>query len=280
MRQFSRAALCSALFSCAVHSLGLGLAASLIITSPPKFSPLVKVTFIQRPVPLPVGESGTGNAQEILPPRDSDSPPRPQPKSVVKPVVKKKSTPPPVAAPPTPIAKKTPPPASSVESTPQLALAATPSLPLELPASESDDFHQTGGPDGNVGNTPGSIVDEIGGNGRIPGRGNGAGIANGAGRGGDGGSSARPEYGVNPKPYYPLIARRLGAQGVVLLRVQVREDGSVANVELARSSGFAMLDESASRTIRESWRFIPARIDGIPVESWVEVPIKFVLEDS
>jgi protein TonB len=60
----------------------------------------------------------------------------------------------------------------------------------------------------------------------------------------------------------------------------VREDGSVANVELARSSGFPVLDESAARTVRESWRFIPARVDGTPVESWVEVPIKFVLKDS
>lgn len=94
------------------------------------------------------------------------------------------------------------------------------------------------------------------------------------------GVSARPDYNVNPKPLYPLIARRLGAQGVVLLRVQVREDGSVATVELARSSGFALLDDSAARTVRESWRFLPARVDGAPVASWVEVPIRFVLEDS
>jgi len=77
-----------------------------------------------------------------------------------------------------------------------------------------------------------------------------------------------------------MIARRLGAQGIVILRVQVRGDGSVAAVELARSSGFAVLDDSAARTVRESWRFLPARIDGSPVTSWVEVPIRFVLEDS
>ena len=76
------------------------------------------------------------------------------------------------------------------------------------------------------------------------------------------------------------MARRLGAQGVVVLRVLVREDGSVATVEMAQSSGSALLDESASRTVRERWRFIPARLNGIPIESWVEVPIRFVLEDS
>ncbi|MGE0680260.1 MAG: energy transducer TonB [Candidatus Binatia bacterium] len=102
----------------------------------------------------------------------------------------------------------------------------------------------------------------------------------GSNRGRGTGIAAQPDYGVNPKPRYPMLARRLGAQGVVLLRVQVREDGTVATVELARSSGFSMLDDSAARTVRESWRFVPARIDGTPIASWVEVPIRFVLEDS
>ncbi|MGE0821364.1 MAG: energy transducer TonB [Candidatus Binatia bacterium] len=105
-------------------------------------------------------------------------------------------------------------------------------------------------------------------------------VGRGTRQGNGAGNSARPDYQVNPKPLYPLIARRLGAQGEVLLRVRVREDGSVAEVELARSSGFALLDESATRTVRENWRFIPARLDGEPVESWVEVPIKFVLAGS
>jgi periplasmic protein TonB len=103
---------------------------------------------------------------------------------------------------------------------------------------------------------------------------------NGGRDGGVNGPSAVPDYQVNPKPPYPLIARRIGAQGEVLLRVLVRQDGSVAAVELAQSSGFWLLDESATRTVRENWRFIPAQHDGIPVESWVEVPIRFVLADS
>jgi hypothetical protein len=33
--------------------------------------------------------------------------------------------------------------------------------------------------------------------------------------------------------------------------------------------------------VRERWQFLPARVDdGAPVVSWVEVPIRFVLEDS
>ena len=56
--------------------------------------------------------------------------------------------------------------------------------------------------------------------------------------------------------------------------------GSVAAVELARSSGSTLLDEAATRAVRDRWRFIPARRDGVAIESWVEVPIKFVLAES
>jgi len=103
----------------------------------------------------------------------------------------------------------------------------------------------------------------------------------GATRGGSaGGTSARPDYSVNPKPPYPMLARRRREQGTVLLRVRVRADGSVAEAEVKQSSGSALLDDTALRTVRDSWRFTPARLDGIPIESWVEVPIRFVLENA
>jgi protein TonB len=72
----------------------------------------------------------------------------------------------------------------------------------------------------------------------------------------------------------------MGAQREVLLRVRVQQNGSVAAVELVRSSGFTLLDEAANRRVRDSWRFIPARLNGVAIESWVEVPIQFVLAES
>ncbi len=89
---------------------------------------------------------------------------------------------------------------------------------------------------------------------------------------------ARPDYGINPKPPYPLRARRMGAEGVVVLKVFVHEDGSVGEVGISQSSSFPILDEAARTTVQEQWRFLPARLDGKPVASWVEVPIHFVLE--
>jgi periplasmic protein TonB len=105
---------------------------------------------------------------------------------------------------------------------------------------------------------------------------------NGGSSGAGGGTtlSARPDYGVNPKPPYPMLARRRGDQGVVLLRVHVRVDGSVVTAEIKQSSGFSLLDDAALQTVRESWRFIPARLGDAPVESWVEVPIRFVLGEG
>jgi len=96
--------------------------------------------------------------------------------------------------------------------------------------------------------------------------------------GGDGSGGTGAAYGANPLPPYPLVARRLGMEGVVLLEVVVAPDGHAADVRVAKSSGYPALDASAVATVRDRWRFVPARRDGVPVESRVTVPIRFKLE--
>jgi protein TonB len=106
----------------------------------------------------------------------------------------------------------------------------------------------------------------------------GAGASGGGdGSGGDGSGGARPAYGSNPRPPYPLAARRLGLEGRVLLEVVVRPDGRPGTVRVRESSGHDLLDGSAVQTVRERWRFLPARRGGVPVESTVTVPIRFRL---
>ena len=83
----------------------------------------------------------------------------------------------------------------------------------------------------------------------------------------------------NPKPPYPLAARKRGIEGQVLLRARVQEDGHCAAVETKKSSGSTMLDSAAVETVKK-WRFAPATISGAPVASWVEVPITFRLRDE
>lgn len=85
------------------------------------------------------------------------------------------------------------------------------------------------------------------------------------------------DYLNNPKPPYPALSKRLGEEGTVRLNILVNPDGSVARLELARSSGHARLDRSAMDTVQSSWKFEPARQGGKPVAAWVIVPIQFTL---
>ncbi len=87
------------------------------------------------------------------------------------------------------------------------------------------------------------------------------------------------DYAENPKPDYPSIARSMGWQGKVMLRVQVSNEGLSDAVEIERSSGYDILDESAIEAIKQ-WRFTPAKRAETPIASSVIVPIIFVLQDQ
>jgi protein TonB len=87
---------------------------------------------------------------------------------------------------------------------------------------------------------------------------------------------AKPKYADNPKPTYPRMARRKGYQGTVWLRVLVLANGQVSKVEIAKSSGYQILDHTALKTVKE-WRFYPAMKGDMPVTSWVKIPIIFRL---
>jgi protein TonB len=88
--------------------------------------------------------------------------------------------------------------------------------------------------------------------------------------------SRPPAYGHRQDPEYPEFARRRGYQGTALLRVRVLEDGRVAAVQIKESSGYQILDGTATKAVW-TWRFAPALADGRPVASWVLVPITFRL---
>lgn len=77
---------------------------------------------------------------------------------------------------------------------------------------------------------------------------------------------------------YPPAARRAGEEGVVMLQLYVTEDGRVAEVKVAKSSGFPRLDEAAERDARR-WRFLPATRGGEPVAYWLTVPVRYSLTD-
>lgn len=95
------------------------------------------------------------------------------------------------------------------------------------------------------------------------------------------------EEGVDPPvliertlPDYPDEARRLRAEGKVVLEAVIRKDGSVDGVQVLRVPevpGGAYLVETAASAVRE-WRYLPARVGGEPVNAYFTVVMEFNLD--
>ena len=91
-------------------------------------------------------------------------------------------------------------------------------------------------------------------------------------------SSAKYKIGTikNPHPEYPMIARKKGWQGRLLLNVRVSKNGDVININVVKTSGFEILDKTSVETIK-GWKFIPARIEGKNIEDNLNIPVSFKL---
>lgn len=78
-------------------------------------------------------------------------------------------------------------------------------------------------------------------------------------------------------PTYPVECRRRKEQGTVFLTVLLATDGTVANVNIARSSGSERLDKAALHAVRK-WRWSPTIRNGTPVMVQGTVDIPFILK--
>lgn len=96
---------------------------------------------------------------------------------------------------------------------------------------------------------------------------------------GGGESAAKPAALKNPAPPYPPLARRLGQEGQVTLRIAIDTAGLPTHVEVQRSSGFPLLDESALKAVC-CWKFIPARTAGVARASVAMLQVHFVLKEK
>ena len=88
---------------------------------------------------------------------------------------------------------------------------------------------------------------------------------------------ARPLFKQNAPPDYPLRARRMGYEGLVMLKVLVDVNGRVDDLEVVGSSGYAILDKAASASVKK-WMFEPGTEGGKKKKMWVKIPIRFELE--
>ncbi len=125
-----------------------------------------------------------------------------------------------------------------------------------------------------------------------PGRARGQQLAHAArgptGEAGSGGSNSGAAAGAtaalfegpglaNPVPRYPRAARLRGLEGKLVVRAEVSPQGQARTVWVERSSGHKILDAAALEAIK-GWRFIPATLAGLPVESLVDVPVNYYLQ--
>jgi protein TonB len=78
-------------------------------------------------------------------------------------------------------------------------------------------------------------------------------------------------------PPYPPIARRLGAEGKVTLKLTVTVEGRVAQADIVTSSGSGELDQAAQQWIVTHWTYKPALANGVPVASKTLATVVFNL---
>lgn len=85
-----------------------------------------------------------------------------------------------------------------------------------------------------------------------------------------------PQVLVRTQPDYPFKAREQGVEGYVAVKMLVREDGTVGqiNVVKAKPRGYF---ETAVRRALPNWTYQPGRIGGEPVTSWVMTTVRFNL---
>ncbi|MEL0091324.1 MAG: TonB family protein [Rhodospirillales bacterium] len=90
------------------------------------------------------------------------------------------------------------------------------------------------------------------------------------------GFQAASAVSENLPPVYPKASERMGEEGKIRLRVEISASGLTSKVTVIERSGYARLDQAAIAAVKR-WRFEPARNNGKPVETSIEVPIRFSL---
>lgn len=83
--------------------------------------------------------------------------------------------------------------------------------------------------------------------------------------------------GAALQPDYPTSLARQGIEGVVTVRVLIGTDGRVRQVELVSATDVDFFAATKKQALRH-WRFTPATRDGMAVESWREMTVRFKLE--
>lgn len=88
-----------------------------------------------------------------------------------------------------------------------------------------------------------------------------------------------PRFASAFQPPYPTSEQRAQRDGVVRMRVTIGTDGRVIAIERLSATSDAFW-QVAERQARSRWRFLPATLDGRPVESTKVMTLRFRIEDA
>jgi len=90
------------------------------------------------------------------------------------------------------------------------------------------------------------------------------------------GPSGAPTFLHREVPVYPALARRLGKEGRVVLKLLIDQNGKLQRVDVVESAPYGFT-EAAIEAARQS-TYVPAKQNDVPVSSLAILPIRFRLE--
>jgi periplasmic protein TonB len=82
---------------------------------------------------------------------------------------------------------------------------------------------------------------------------------------------------IEANKFYPLISRRMGQTGIVVVAFTLLKDGSIMDLHVHKSSRFDRLDASALDAVKKVGRFSPIPSEIGENQMDITVPVKFYL---
>lgn len=90
------------------------------------------------------------------------------------------------------------------------------------------------------------------------------------------GETGAPAFVHREMPVYPILARRLGKEGKIVLKLLIDKNGRLLEVEVVESAGFGFT-EAAVAAVKNS-TYAPARRNGEKVTTRALIPVRFRLQ--
>lgn len=90
------------------------------------------------------------------------------------------------------------------------------------------------------------------------------------------GANGAPSFLRRQMPVYPMMAKKLGKEGKVVLRLLINENGRLLNVEVVEPAGYGFT-ASAIEAVKMS-TFCPAHENGVSIASKALLTVRFVLK--